>query len=48
MLTFGVGQDLLIDLIEVEWPSGKTQRFEKVEPNQQLTIDESAGIQEPL
>jgi len=40
-LTFGIGQDLLIDVIEVEWPSGETQRFEKVEPNQSFRIEES-------
>ncbi len=45
-LTFGVGQDLMIDLIEVEWPSGARQRFEDVEPNQVLTLDEATGILE--
>ena len=44
-LTFGLGSDLMVDQLEVEWPSGKQQQFEKVESNQFLKIFEEFGIQ---
>ena len=44
-LTFGLGGDLLVEHIEVLWPSGKRQEFEKIEPNQFLVVYEEAGIQ---
>jgi hypothetical protein len=44
-LTFGLGSDLIVDHLEVEWPSGKQQQFEKVESNQFLKIFEEYGIQ---
>ena len=43
-LTFGLGQDKLISLLEVDWPSGIHQQFKNINPNQFLTIDESRGI----
>jgi hypothetical protein len=43
-LVFGLGQDPLIDTIEVTWPSGTKQKFTNVAPNQFLTIDETRGI----
>ena len=44
-LTFGLGSDLMVGQLEVQWPSGKQQRFEKVESNQFLKIFEEFGIQ---
>lgn len=44
VLTFGVGQDLIVDVIEVEWPSGAKQRFEKVEPNQSFVVEEGLDL----
>ena len=44
-LTFGLGSDLMVDQLEVEWPSGKQQQFEKIESNQFLKIFEEFGIQ---
>ena len=46
-LTFGVGRDLMIDAVEVEWPSGKKQLFSDIESNRTLIIDEQAGILDP-
>ncbi len=39
-LTFGLGQDTVIHLLEVEWPSGARQRMRKVAVNQRLRIEE--------
>ena len=44
-LTFGLGGDLVVEQIEVVWPSGKNQKFEKIEPNQFFVVYEEAGIQ---
>jgi hypothetical protein len=46
-LTFGVGPDLMIDTLEIHWPSGKKQLIEKIESNRTLIIDEQAGIVDP-
>jgi len=43
-LTFGLGSDSSVDSIEIEWPSGETQKLGGVPANQFLTIDETAGI----
>jgi len=37
---FGLGQVDMIDRIDVEWPSGYTQQFTNVAPNQRITITE--------
>jgi len=39
-LHFGIGDESMVDLIEVTWPSGKTQRLENIESNQIITIEE--------
>ena len=46
-LIFGVGEDLMIDALEIEWPSGKKQLFSDIESNRTLIIDERAGIIDP-
>jgi hypothetical protein len=43
-LTFGLGQDRVVHLLIVEWPSGVKQQFRNIAANQFLTIDESRGI----
>jgi enediyne biosynthesis protein E4 len=44
-LHFGLGETKLVDAIEVKWPTTqKIERFEKVKPNQILTIREGDGI----
>ena len=41
----GVSKAKTINLIEVHWPrTGKTQRFEDVDVNQSITIDESKNV----
>ena len=40
---FGLGNDKLVKLLEVKWPSGTVQRFENVKADQILTVREAAG-----
>ena len=40
---FGLGEAETVDLVEVYWPSGKTQRIENVSVNQELTVVEPTG-----
>jgi hypothetical protein len=37
---FGLGKDAEIKLIEIKWPSGKSQRLENVKANRILTVEE--------
>jgi hypothetical protein len=43
-LVFGLGQDPVVNSIEVTWPSGTKQKFANVQPDQFITIDETKGI----
>ena len=44
-LHFGLGANKIVDAIEVKWPTTqKLERFERVKPNQILTIREGDGI----
>ena len=43
-LTFGLGQDTMVNSIQVEWPSGAKQHFANVPGNRLITIDETKGI----
>jgi enediyne biosynthesis protein E4 len=43
-LVFGLGQDPVVNSIEVTWPSGTKQKFANVPANQFITIDETRGI----
>jgi hypothetical protein len=44
-LHFGLGSTSVVDAIEIKWPTTqKVERFEKVKPNQILTIREGDGI----
>jgi enediyne biosynthesis protein E4 len=43
-LHFGLGQRPTIDSIEIQWPSGKTDRLPGIKANQILTVREGSGI----
>ncbi|MBI3493015.1 MAG: CRTAC1 family protein [Acidobacteria bacterium] len=43
-LTFGLGGDTRVSRVDVEWPSGRTQTFEDLAPNQVVGIDEARGL----
>jgi enediyne biosynthesis protein E4 len=44
-LHFGIGKALIINTIEVKWPTTqKIEKFTQIKPNQILTIREGAGI----
>lgn len=43
-LTFGLGEDPTVSRIDVQWPSGRTQSFEDLAPNQAVRIDEGRGL----
>lgn len=42
--TFGLGQDKVVQTLEIEWPSGKKQRFTNLPANQVVTVDEAKGM----
>jgi enediyne biosynthesis protein E4 len=44
VLTFGLGEDARVSRLEVIWPSGKTQTFTDLTPNQVVVVDEASGI----
>ncbi len=44
-LHFGLGEAELVDLLEVEWPSGSRQTFEKLEADRYYTVTEDQGIE---
>jgi hypothetical protein len=44
-LTFGLGRDTSISELTVKWPSGQSQTFSELAPNQAVTIDEVRGLQ---
>ncbi|MBX5496875.1 MAG: CRTAC1 family protein, partial [Bryobacteraceae bacterium] len=39
-LTFGLGKDPVVTVLEIEWPNGVKQKLTNVKPNQRLTIEE--------
>ncbi|MDO8680838.1 MAG: CRTAC1 family protein [Acidobacteriota bacterium] len=43
-LTFGLGRDTSVSAVTVQWPSGKTQTFTALTPNQVIVIDEERGL----
>jgi len=42
--TFGLGQDKVVQSLEIEWPSGVKQRFANVPANQIVIVDEAKGL----
>ena len=43
-LTFGLGRDTSVSSVDVQWPSGKTQTFTALAPNQLVVVDEERGL----
>ncbi len=43
-LTFGLGQDPIVKVVEIEWPSGLKQRFTNIATNQFLVAVEGQGL----
>ena len=43
-LTFGLDRDTSVSSVEVQWPSGTTQTFTMMAPNQAILIDEERGL----
>jgi len=43
-LTFGLGQDITLASLEIDWPSGTKQKLTNIPANQLITIDETRGI----
>jgi hypothetical protein len=44
VLTFGLGEKTIADLIEVQWPSGQIDKLSNVAGSQTVTIEEGKGI----
>ncbi|HEV2843241.1 MAG TPA: CRTAC1 family protein [Thermoanaerobaculia bacterium] len=42
--TFGLGQDKVVQTLEIEWPSGAKQKLTNVPTNQVVTVEEGKGI----
>ncbi len=47
-LHFGLGSATKIDLVEVRWPSGKTESFKDVAADKIYAITEGQGIKETV
>ncbi|MEO8497825.1 MAG: ASPIC/UnbV domain-containing protein, partial [Planctomycetota bacterium] len=43
-LVFGLGAETSVDRLTVLWPSGMTQVFAQLSPNQELLIVEGGGL----
>jgi len=43
-LTFGLGRDTSVSTVNVQWPSGKSQTFNALSPNQVVVVDEERGL----
>ena len=41
---FGLGQESMVDSIEVVWPNGETERFSNVHVNQRVVVTQGSGI----
>jgi len=44
VLTFGMGSAAKADSVEVQWPSGQTDKLSNVPPGQTITVQENKGI----
>ena len=43
-LHFGLGSSSMVDRVEIQWPSGKTETLQTLAANQILTVREGAGL----
>ena len=41
---FGLGEAQQVNELQVQWPRGEIQKFEDIQVNRTLTINESSGI----
>jgi hypothetical protein len=46
VLTFGLGGATKVDSLEVQWPSGQTDKLSNVNAEQTITVEEAKGIVE--
>lgn len=46
-LTFGLGRDTSVSSVDVQWPSGRTQKFATIASNQVVVVDEARGLVRP-
>ena len=44
---FGLGPNITVDLVEIQWPSGIVDSFENVDANQTLTVREGETLEPP-
>jgi len=44
VLTFGLGAHAKVDAIEIQWPSGQTDKLSNVNTGQTVTVQEGKGI----
>jgi len=44
VLTFGLGSATKADSIEVQWPSGQSEKLSNVNAGQMITIEEGKGV----
>jgi enediyne biosynthesis protein E4 len=44
VLTFGLGPKLMADAVEIQWPSGHTDRLANITAGQTVTVEEGKGI----
>ena len=44
VVTFGLGADTAIDLLEAHWPSGQVDRLEGLEPNREIVVSEGGAV----
>jgi hypothetical protein len=44
VLTFGLGQQLKADAVEIQWPSGHVDKLSNVSAGQTVTVEEGKGI----
>ena len=43
-LHFGLGQSTVVDLVEIRWPSGLTERFKGINADQFFRVEEGKGL----
>lgn len=43
---FGLGQESIVDLLEIVWPNGATERFSNVHVNQRVVVTQGNGIRQ--
>jgi hypothetical protein len=44
VLTFGLGEQVKADRVEIDWPSGQHELLTSVNADQTITVQEGAGI----